>query len=137
MPLYLAECFDHTEEIRAASPEAAAEAWVRRDSDGRQPTLRTQFWTIRVALAPRKVNGKRPWPDDWDGYDIVQHPKTPPCRPGKRHVWKDGQVFGSGGGVAYETTCHRCNLRKYSDTWGRNPEDGSEGHFVVEYEVRD
>lgn len=133
MTLYLAECYDHVEEIRAVSPEAAAGAWIRRNRDSRPTTLRTEFWNVRVALAPRKVGGKRPWPSDWDGYDIVQHPKTPPCRPGKKHTWKHGPVGHHGGGIAYTDTCSRCGVEKFWTNCGQNSEDGSEGHELVEY----
>jgi len=54
------------------------------------------------------------------------------------HDWQeDGDPRGSGGGVVYSDTCAHCGLRRITNTWDYDPEDGRQGLTSVEYVERD
>lgn len=121
-------------EIRAASAQDAAEKYL----DGQEGNTgrKTVFWDLAVARRPIARRGVRPEPSrqDWHTKTVIQHPTPPACVKGrKRHDWEDGQVYASGGGVAYTDTCSRCGARKRVDTWGSHPENGTQGWRVIEY----
>lgn len=130
--LYVVRYYGEEYEIRAHSKEDAAERYadiLGGDTDS------TVFWCIDAVRAPRKRNGVRPDVDeyDWEPQNIAQHPKEPACIKRKKHKWQDGQVFGSGGGVAYTDTCCHCGLQKFTDTWATNTENHTQGHLFIEY----
>lgn len=58
----------------------------------------------------------------------------PPCREGDGHDWKDGPVFGNGGGVISTDTCRKCGMTRTFNSWATNPEDGTQGWEVTTYE---
>lgn len=71
---------------------------------------------------------------------VVVHPTEPQCTGKGEHDWcsprDDGQddVRGHGGGVIIREICSECGCSKVTDTWARDPYDGTEGHRAIRYE---
>ena len=63
---------------------------------------------------------------------VEVEPSEPECSEDD-HDWVDGPIYGSGGGVAWTSKCRHCGLRRRTDTWASDPQDGSQGHASVEY----
>jgi len=74
--------------------------------------------------------------DGWDRHKVQIDPTEPDCDD-VEHAWKDGPVYGSGGGIAYTATCAHCGLRRHVDTWGTDPYDGTQGYRTVRYSAPD
>lgn len=110
-------------EIEADSSREAAEEYVAGGDWADEG--RTFFVTVYVTPADAD--------DGWTSHKVRFDPAEPPCPDGGEHDWKDGPVYGSGGGVAYTDTCRRCGLRRHTDTWGTDPSDGTQGHRTVRY----
>lgn len=51
-------------------------------------------------------------------------PAAPKCTE-PEHDWREGQAYGSGGGVTWTNTCRHCGLKETHDTWDTDRYDGT------------
>jgi len=106
--------------VDLAAAEIAAADWV---ADYAEPTHRTTWETITITSP--------------DGDSVELHvevePEEPECSEDDGHDWRDGSVYGSGGGVAWTSTCKGCGLRRRTDTWAADPCSGWRYGTMVEY----
>ena len=106
--------------VDLAAAEVAAVDWV---ADYAEPSHRTT-WEVIVIGSPDEGSTE---------LRVTVEPEEPDCSEDDGHDWRDGAVYGSGGGVAWTATCNCCGLRRRTDTWATDPCDGSQGHTSVEY----
>ena len=82
-----------------------------------------------------------------DSYNGYLEAVEPPCRYTAGHDWiathdiegglkENPGVIGNGGGVIIREHCTRCDCTRTTNTWDRNPIDGTQGHTTVEYGTR-
>ena len=85
-----------------------------------------------------RVHGTARCPDTGDDVAVVVEvqPPEPDCAPRQAHDWVVVSVSGNGAGVLICERC-RCGVEKWTDTWGQDPTDGSQGHRIISYTVAD
>lgn len=105
--------------VDLAAAEVAAADWV---GDYAEPCPRTTWEAITITSPTGTATRLR----------VAVEAEEPDCSEDD-HDWRDGPVYGSGGGVCYRQTCQHCGLVKRVDTWATDPADGSQGHASVEY----
>lgn len=115
-------------EIEAEAAREAAEEYV---ADGDWGDGDETLW-IDVYVTP--VVGGEPQEDERYAVTVTLEPDEPECHDGEDHDWKDGQVRGSGGGIAYTDQCQRCGLLRHVDTWHSRPDTGEQGMHYTRYE---
>ena len=132
MPIYVCSTDGHSVEVRAISPEEAAETCVSAGDWG--PRSQTSWIHIYVeeSLADGKFEG-------WGPVRVELEPDVPPCvAKGRRHRFRGTGTRGSGGGTISTSECRWCGVQRSYNTWGQDPYDGSQGHNVESYsEERD
>ncbi len=64
-------------------------------------------------------------------------PPEPPCLPDRQHDWRLFRTIGHWPGNVYEDICVHCGRYQVTDTWARNPADGTRGLVSTEYREAD
>lgn len=75
--------------------------------------------------------------DGWvhvGGVSVTLDAVEPDCMDESGHYYAHGDVWGSGGGVAWTDTCERCGLRYHRNTWAQDSETGEQGLTEERYE---
>lgn len=137
MPKYaLVEDGCEFQTVEAESAEAALADFDPEES----ADYDTSRGTVWVRIHARNVDDRED--DASRTYQIDQD--EPPCPGGDEHDWQTPHdivggvkenpgVVGHGGGIIMAECCMHCGMRKKTDTWAQNPDDGTQGHTTVTY----
>lgn len=137
---YLADDGNCEIEVEAETAEEAAQEYV--DGGDWNESDSTSWIDVRT----------RPVADpdaEWEWTTITLHPDEPECNhDDDGHDWQspidlvggikeNPGVWGHGGGVVITEVCLCCGLRRITDTWAQNPNNGVQGLESVEYQEPD
>jgi hypothetical protein len=111
--------------VDLAAAEVAAADWVADYAESYKFWSNRTTWEVITITSPTGTSTR---------LRVELDPSEPECAEDEpEHLWVDGPVYGSGGGVCYRQTCRHCGQVRRVDTWATDPADGSQGHTSVEY----
>lgn len=139
---FLSDRYGSREEFQVANDEVAEQAAEGLLAEWYEDVDRTRTVWLHASLHRLTEPGKDPDEDadedgwvDMGGITVTLESLEPDCTDERGHHYVHGDVWGSGGGVAWTDRCIRCGLQYHRDTWAQDLETGQQGLFEERYEV--
>lgn len=139
---FLSDRYGSREEFQAPNDDVAVEVAERLLADWFRYEDRSRTMWLHASLHRLTGVGEDADEDadddgwvDLGGITVTLDPVEPPCTDERGHYYDHGDVWGSGGGVAWTDTCRRCGLQYHRNTWAQDNETGQQGLTEERYEV--
>lgn len=134
----MSDRYGSVEEFEAANDEKAGEAAEGLLAEWYEDVDRSRTVWLHATL--HRIDQTDEDADE-DGWVLIGPITTtleavePDCTDEDGHWYEQGDVWGSGGGVAWSDTCTRCGLVYHCDTWAQDAETGEQGLLEERYTV--